>query len=83
MFRPNPKGWGHLDCIILASTDPDHASVLVWPQIKGPLALATGTAFGLGGSAGQAGSRSLVPAEVVPRSWIMSLEPALAAWSLE
>lgn len=73
----NPKGWGHLDGIIPASTDRDHAYASIWPQIKGPLALATEAAFGLGGSTGQTGPRCLVPAEVVHRSWIMSLEPGV------
>lgn len=75
-FGPNPKG-GHLDGIIPASTNGDHASASIWPQIKGPLALAAETAFGPGGSTGQTGPKCLVPAEVVHRSWIMSLEPGV------
>lgn len=47
MFGPTLKGWDHLDCIIPASTDPDCTSALIRLRIKGPWALATGTAFGL------------------------------------
>lgn len=77
MFGPSLKGWDRLDGIIPASTDPDHTSALIWLQIKGSLPLATGIAFGLGGSTGQAGPRNMVPAEVVQRSWIVSPEPGV------